>query len=104
MKSISQDQIYKALGFVEDPELEIDVLNLGLIYEVKIEGATVIVRMTLTTLGCPASELLELMTKKAVGSVEGVEEVKVEWTFDPPWTPERITEEGRDMLLSRGFI
>ena len=90
--------------FVEDPELGIDVVNLGLIYDVIVEGALVRVRMTLTTIGCPAADTLEFQVKEMVSSVEGVSQVELEWTFDPPWSPERVTEEGRDMLISMGYL
>ncbi len=102
--SINQGDLWEALRFVEDPDLGIDILNLGLVYELKLDGPLVRVRMTLTTMGCPAAEFLEHQVKEAVGSVEGVEGVEVEWTFDPPWSPELITEEGRDMLIAMGYL
>lgn len=100
----SEGEVWDALRFVEDPELGIDVVNLGLVYEVRIEGPLVRVRMTLTSIGCPAAESLEFQVKEALGSLEGVERVEIDWTFDPPWSPERITEEGRDALVSMGYL
>ncbi len=100
---ISEEEVWEALKAVTDPEIGIDVVNLGLVYGVEIEGSTVKVRMTLTSMGCPATGLLEFQAKEAVGTVDGVSEVVVDWTFDPPWSPDRLTEEGRDMLQAMGF-
>jgi metal-sulfur cluster biosynthetic enzyme len=102
--ALGEGEVWEALRFVEDPELGIDVVNLGLVYEVRIEGALVRLRMTLTSIGCPAAESLEFQVKEALGSLEGVERVELEWTFDPPWSPERISEEGRDALISLGYL
>jgi len=97
-------EVWEALGFVEDPELGIDVVSLGLVYDVTVESPRVRITMTLTTIGCPAADDLEFQVKEAVGSLEGVEDVQIEWTFDPPWSPDRISEEGRDMLISMGYL
>jgi len=97
-------EVWEALRFVEDPELGIDVVNLGLIYDVAVEGPMVRVKMTLTSIGCPAADTLEFQVKEAVGSLEGVEHVELDWTFDPPWSPDLVSEEGRDMLISMGLL
>jgi metal-sulfur cluster biosynthetic enzyme len=59
--------------------------------------------MTLTSMGCPATGLIEFQATEAVKTVDGVEDAVVEWTFDPPWSPDKMTEEGRDMLQAMGF-
>lgn len=99
-----QAEVWDALRLVEDPELGINVVNLGLVYDVAVDGSLVRVKMTLTTIGCPAADTLELQVKEALSSLEGVKRVEVEWTFEPPWSPERITEEGRDMLVAMGYL
>ncbi len=101
--SVSEADVWDALTAVTDPEIGIDVVNLGLIYGVEIEGSHVNVKMTLTSMGCPATGLMEFQAKEAVGTVDGVSSVSVEFTFDPPWSPEKITEEGRDMMAAMGF-
>jgi len=103
-RPISEAEVYEALRQVEDPELGVDIVNLGLVYGVAIEDQRVTVEMTLTSLGCPAAELLEYSTREAVSTVPGVRSVRVQWTFDPPWTPDRITEEGRDLLIAQGYL
>ena len=102
--SISEARVWEALGSVLDPELGIDVVSLGLVYEVRLDRATVHLSLTLTTIGCPLQEELEQQARAAVGAVEGVEEVHLAWTFEPPWTPDRLTEEGRDALIAMGLL
>ena len=103
-RTVTAALVYDALSRVEDPELGIDVVNLGLIYEVSLDGRAVTLLMTLTTIGCPAAEELELRAREEVGALEGVDRVEVKWTFDPPWSPDRITEEGRDHLMALGYL
>ena len=102
-KTIDEEEVWEALKVVTDPEIGIDVVNLGLVYGVDITDSSVKVRMTLTSMGCPATGLIEFQAKEAIGTVEGVEDVQVEFSFDPPWSPDRMTEEGRDMLQAMGY-
>jgi metal-sulfur cluster biosynthetic enzyme len=101
--TINEEEVWEALKAVTDPEIGIDVVNLGLVYGLKIDDSTVTVDMTLTSMGCPATGLIEFQAKEAVGTVDGVKSVVVAFTFDPPWGPDRMTEEGRDMLQAMGF-
>jgi metal-sulfur cluster biosynthetic enzyme len=83
-------EIKKALRKVKDPELNLDLVVLGLIYDIRIDGPRVDVTMSLTSPGCPvAGQLLE-QAREAVESVPGVEQAEVELTFSPPWTADRI--------------
>lgn len=100
---ISEEEVWEALKAVTDPEIGIDVVNLGLVYGVEIEDSTVKLSMTLTSMGCPATGLIEFQAKEAVGTVDGVKDVLLAWTFDPPWSPDLLTDEGRDMLQAMGF-
>jgi metal-sulfur cluster biosynthetic enzyme len=102
-KTINEEEVWEVLKVVTDPEIGIDVVNLGLVYGIDIAESTVKVRMTLTSMGCPATGLIEFQAKEAVGTIDGVDEVQVEFTFDPPWSPDRMTEEGRDMLQAMGY-
>lgn len=104
MTAIAEDEVIEAMKAVTDPEIGIDVVNLGLVYGVEITGSHVKVLMTLTSMGCPATALMEFMAKEAVGTVPGVEDVEVEWTFDPPWSTERLTEEGKELLQAMGVF
>ena len=89
--TISPAQVTEALRTVFDPELGMSVVNLGLIYDVQIDGDRVGVTMTLTTEGCPLHDAMAEWVRQAVATIPGVKEVAVAITFDPPWTPDRLT-------------
>ncbi len=89
--AVTEKDVRNALKTVKDPELNLDLVVLGLIYDIDVDDADVKVVMSLTTPMCPvAGQILE-EAKNAVASVEGVDSSDVELTFDPPWTPERIS-------------
>jgi len=92
---IDPPTIRNALRQVVDPELGCNILDLGLVYGIAIEGATITVTMTLTTSGCPMHESIASGVQAALLDLEGVEEALVEVVWDPPWTPARMTERGR---------
>ncbi|MCO5729932.1 SUF system Fe-S cluster assembly protein [Rhizobium sp. SSA_523] len=90
------DDIVAALKTVYDPEIPADIFELGLIYKIDIEDdRQVRIVMTLTAPGCPVAGEMPGWVENAVGAVEGVSGVVVEMTFDPPWTPERMSEEAQ---------
>ncbi|WP_412057993.1 SUF system Fe-S cluster assembly protein [Bartonella sp. DGB2] len=95
LERMTQD-IIAALKTVYDPEIPADIYELGLIYRVDIENdRTVKIDMTLTAPGCPVAGEMPGWVENAVGSVEGVSYVAVNMTFDPPWTPDRMSEEAQ---------
>jgi metal-sulfur cluster biosynthetic enzyme len=100
--AISEDSIREALKQVVDPELFVNVVDLGLIYLVDLEEAgektNVKIEMTMTSPACPAGPQLVAQSKTAVGALEGVGEVDVKVVMVPPWTPDRMTEDARDQL------
>lgn len=87
---ITEDQVRKALRKVKDPELNLDLVVLGLIYSIDIEDSHVEVTMSLTSPACPVAGEIVNQAREAVEGMEGVESAEVELTFSPPWTPERI--------------
>ena len=87
---VTEDQVRKALRKVKDPELNLDLVVLGLIYDIRITGGVVDVTMSLTSPACPVAGQILDQAREAVETVEGVERANVELTFSPPWTPERI--------------
>ncbi len=90
------DDIVAALKTVYDPEIPADIYELGLIYKIDIDDdRNVDIEMTLTAPGCPVAGEMPGWVENAVGSVEGIQVVKVELVFDPPWTPERMSEEAQ---------
>ena len=93
------DDIVAALKTVYDPEIPADIYELGLVYKVDIEDdRTVKIDMTLTAPGCPVAGEMPGWVQNAVSAVEGVSDVEVNMTFDPPWTPDRMSEEARVAL------
>ncbi|MCK4632047.1 MAG: DUF59 domain-containing protein [candidate division Zixibacteria bacterium] len=100
MTTPTKEQILEALKPVQDPEIRIGIVNLGLIYDVLIEeSGKVQVKMTLTTPACPYGEMLVTMTHRAVEKVPGVAEVEVVLIWDPPWDPkEMCTDAAKDQL------
>ncbi len=93
------DDIIAALKSVYDPEIPVDIYELGLIYKVDIsDDRDVVIDMTLTAPGCPVAGTMPVMVEDAVRSVEGVGDVRVEMTFDPPWDPSRMSDEARVAL------
>ena len=95
---VTEEEVREALKEVIDPELNINIVDLGLVYEIDVEDDRVEILMTLTTPGCPLSGVFDEMVRQEVGAVEGVNEVEVELTFEPSWTPEKVSEEAKDEL------
>ena len=95
---VSQDDVVTALHGVEDPELGMDIVELGLFYEAEIDGANVKVIHSLTSMGCPAGQMIQDGIHDAVAALPGVGEVEVELTFDPPWTPDKMSEDAKFIL------
>jgi FeS assembly SUF system protein len=90
------DPVLDALKTVRDPEIPVDLVNLGLIYELMVKkGGIVFVEMTLTTPSCPVAASMPDEVKKAIGEVPGVEDVRVKLVWSPPWTMDRMSEEAR---------
>lgn len=92
------DQIMTALTSVVDPELKVDVVNLGLIYGIDIENHAATIKMTLTVMGCPLSSYLQKSIKKAVLQVNGINECEIQLVWYPVWSPERMSQEAKLQL------
>jgi metal-sulfur cluster biosynthetic enzyme len=94
----STNDVLEALRQVEDPELGMDIVDLGLVYDVAVEGETAKVIYSLTSMGCPAGPLIAQDIDRATLEVPGVEQVELELTFDPPWTPDRMSDDAKFIL------
>lgn len=88
--AVTEKEVRRALRKVKDPELNLDIVVLGLVYELDINDTHVNAKISLTSPFCPAASQIVDDTKNAIEAVEGIETAEVELTFDPPWTPERI--------------
>ncbi len=94
----TREEVVDALRVVEDPELGMDIVELGLLYDVDVQGAKVRVEYTLTSLGCPVGPMIEEQIRETVASMDGVAEVESELTWDPPWSPERMSDDAKFIL------
>jgi metal-sulfur cluster biosynthetic enzyme len=94
----SREEVIDALRTVEDPELGMDIVELGLLYDVEVEGPKVHVTFSLTSMGCPVGPMIQQQIEETVAAIEGVDEVEPELTWDPPWSPERMSDDAKFVL------
>jgi metal-sulfur cluster biosynthetic enzyme len=95
---VTRDDVIEALRSVEDPELGMDIVELGLLYDVEVHEPQVHVRYSLTSMGCPAGPLIEQSIQEVLHSLPGIEDVQTELTWDPPWTPEKMSDDAKFIL------
>ncbi len=99
-----KEQVLEILHDVYDPEIPLNIVDLGLIYDLQVsDEGEVYILMTLTAPGCPVGDLIAQEIMDRVLTLPAVKDVRVDLTFDPLWTPERISEEGRALLRAFGF-
>jgi metal-sulfur cluster biosynthetic enzyme len=94
----TKEDVFEALRAVEDPELGMDIVELGLLYDVEVDGPRVKVIHTLTSMGCPVGPMIQENVDQIVRAMPDVEEVDVELTWDPPWTPEKMSDDAKFIL------
>ena len=94
----TREEVVDTLHQVEDPELGMDIVDLGLLYDVEVDGPKVKVTYTLTSMGCPAGAMIQEDIDRVVRELAGVEDVESELTFEPPWTPDRMSEDAKFIL------
>ena len=97
-QTLTAEEVYEALRDVYDPEIPVNVVDLGLIYGVEVDEGNVDVKMTLTFAGCGMGPYIAQQAEWRIAELDTVEDVNVELTFDPPWTPDLITDEGKKLL------
>ncbi len=96
------DQIIEAMKNIIDPEIGVNIVDLGLVYGLQeSEDGALLINMTLTSAGCPLTDVIEEQTAEALDGV--VEAFRINWVWMPPWGPEKITEDGREMMRAIGF-
>jgi len=95
---VSVEDVTEALRDVIDPELGLDFVELGLIYDIEVDGGTVRVTYTLTSPGCPIGPQVSEQIEEFVGDLDGVDDVHSTMTFSPPWTPELMSEDAKFAL------
>jgi metal-sulfur cluster biosynthetic enzyme len=94
----TRDEVIEALRQVEDPELGMDIVDLGLLYDVEVEGRRVKVTHSLTSMGCPVGPLIQEDINRVTRELPGVEDVDVELTWEPPWTPDKMSDDAKFIL------
>lgn len=95
MTETLEQQIYQVLRTIYDPEIPVNVVELGLIYNIEINGKNIIIDMTLTNPACPVAAQFPEIVQSHISTISGVETVQVNLVWDPPWTPERMSEAAR---------
>ena len=95
---VTKDDVIEAMRGVEDPELGMDIVDLGLLYDVDVAGSKVKVTHSLTSMGCPAGPMIQEDIHRAAAELPGVEDVEVELTWDPPWTPDKMSDDAKFIL------
>ncbi len=97
------DEVSEALKDVVDPELDVNIVDLGLVYDLAWddEQDALVISMTLTSAGCPLTDVIETEIAEKLDGI--VEQFRINWVWMPPWGPERITEDGREMMRALGF-
>ena len=96
--TVTRETILEALKSVYDPEIPVNVVDLGLVYDVQVNEGNVYVQMTLTFPGCGMGPYIGQQAEWAVADVDGVEDVEIEMVFDPPWSPDLISEDAKAQL------
>ena len=95
---MTREDVIEALRSVEDPELGMDIVELGLLYDVEVQGPQVKIQYSLTSMGCPAGPLIQQSIEEVARSLPGVEQVETELTWDPPWTPDKMSDDAKFIL------
>jgi metal-sulfur cluster biosynthetic enzyme len=96
--SLTSEDVFEALRVVEDPELGMDIVDLGLVYDVIIDGNDVKVIYSLTSMGCPAGQQIQEQIHDVTAGIEGVANVSTDLTFTPQWTPELMSDDAKFVL------
>jgi metal-sulfur cluster biosynthetic enzyme len=95
---VAEEEVYEALEEVIDPELGLDFVSLGLVYDVELENSDVYITFTLTTPACPIGPQVSEQMREFVGDLDGVDNVHPKMVFDPPWSPEMMSEDAKFAL------
>lgn len=96
--TITRDDALEALRDVYDPEIPVNIVDLGLVYDLKVEEGNIDIKMTLTFAGCGMGPYIAQQAEWRLAEIDGVDDINVELVYDPPWTPDLITEEGKKAL------
>ena len=96
--TVTRDDVVEALRDVYDPEIPVNIVDLGLVYDIKVDEGDIEIQMTLTFAGCGMGPYIAQQAEWRLAELDGAEDINVEMVYDPPWTPDMITEEGKKSL------
>jgi len=96
--TVTQEDVVEALRDVYDPEIPVNIVDLGLVYDIKVDEGDIEIQMTLTFAGCGMGPYIAQQAEWRLAELDGAEDINVEMVYDPPWTPDMITEEGKKSL------
>ncbi len=100
----SENQVLESLKVVRDPEIPVNIVDLGLVYGVEVNDEGVVdIEMTLTSVGCPVQDMIRSDAEMAVMRLEGVTQVNVDFVWTPPWSTDKMTEDGKRQMRMFGF-
>jgi ring-1,2-phenylacetyl-CoA epoxidase subunit PaaD len=100
---VTAEQILGVLAGIDDPEMPISIIDLGIVVNVQVAAGTACVTLTPTFTGCPALQMIDDQVRAAVSAIEGIDHVQLEHVFDPPWSSDRISAAGRERLGAHGI-
>jgi len=98
-----EERIWLALAEINDPEMPVNLVDLGLIYGLTVDGSRACVRLTFTAMGCPATEMIMGDIRERLLAEPGIEDVELDVVWDPPWTSARLSDDGREALRAWGL-
>ncbi len=101
---VTNDTAWDALRSVNDPEYPLSIVDLGMVYDVRVENETANVSMTFTSIGCPAIDMIVGDVRDALTAIPGIEHVEVEIVWSPPWTKDKISDRGKKVLAIYGVV
>jgi len=96
--TVTQEDVVEALRDVYDPEIPVNIVDLGLVYDIKVDEGDIEIQMTLTFAGCGMGPYIAQQAEWRLAELDGAEDINVDLVYDPPWTPDMITEEGKKAL------
>jgi FeS assembly SUF system protein len=95
---VTKDDVIKVLKGCYDPEIPVNVYDLGLIYDIQIKDDSIFIKMTLTAPGCPMARMISYDIEEKLKKIKGVKDVRIDVVWDPPWTPDRMSNEAKILL------
>ncbi len=101
---VTNDTVWDALRNVSDPEYPLSIVDLGMVYDVRVVNETAHVKMTFTSIGCPAIDMIVGDVRDALTAIPGIEQVEVDVVWSPPWTKDKISDRGKKILAIYGVV